>query len=754
MPRPLALLLCIALAGALAWAASRSPAPAPVSAPPGQFSSDRAMADVRAVGSTAHPIGSAEHDRVLAYLVSRFRSLGLQVRVQDGQAFERSQYDGEASIEGGVVHNIVAVLPGQSRTEPAVAIVAHYDSVPGSPGAADDTVGVAAALEIARALRPVPLRRDLIFLITDGEEAGLLGARSFFADDPLARRIGAVLNMESRGGGGRAFMFETGADDGAMIDLFRRTAVNPTSNSLAGYIYAHMPNDTDFTVAKRAGVAGFNYAFIGRPFDYHAASSTPATLDQGSLQHIGEQVLSAARALTAAPSLPARRPDVVYGDILGGPMLVYPVWGGWIVLLASGLIGVLAFRRVFKSAPFHWTDAARGAAALLLTLVFSGLVLAVVRIGVGVPQGFMEQRPLLAQFGIYEAALALAALGAAILALTAARLGGGRFWGAWAGALALTWVLGVALQLAAPLVGFVATWPLLAACANAAMLSFACAGRRKSVPSLAATVVLGGLILAELIYFAHAVALGVGADIPEALSVFVMIAALTLFPLLWPGSGELWTLALGGAALAACLGLTLFIRLHDPASPRYPRPTDALYVADPAAGRFYRASPMAQLDGWTAGVLDADGGSIQREPLEPMFGSGHWAKARPIVAAAPQVSIEKAHDGWVVIHLASRGPARQLRLDLRTAQHPRTARINGLDVQLSSRPGAWTRVVWNAPAHEGLTLTLEGAGAIETRWAAVSDGWPADAAPLPPRPANAMPWQNSDSTAVIGATKG
>ncbi len=101
MPRPLALLLSIALAGALAWAASRSPAPAPASVPPGQFSSDRAMADVRAIGSTAHPIGSAEHDRVMAYLVGRFQSLGLQVRVQDGQAFERSQYNGEASIEGG-----------------------------------------------------------------------------------------------------------------------------------------------------------------------------------------------------------------------------------------------------------------------------------------------------------------------------------------------------------------------------------------------------------------------------------------------------------------------------------------------------------------------------------------------------------------------------------------------------------------------------------------------------------------------------
>ena len=712
------------------------------------------MADVRAIGSTAHPIGSAEHDRVLAYLVGRFQRLGLQVRVQEGHALERREYEGEAYVTGGVVHNIVAVLPGQSRTEPAVAIMAHYDSVPASPGAADDTVGVASALEIARALRPVGLKRDLVFLITDGEEAGLLGARSFFADDPLARRIGAVLNMDARGGGGRAIMFETSADNGAMIDLFRRSAVNPTANSLAGFVYAHMPNDTDFTVARKAGAAGFNYAFIGRPFDYHAASSTPATLDQGSLQHMGEQVLSAARALASAPALPGRRPDIVYGDILGGPMAAYPAWGGWIVLLAAGVIGGLAFRKVFKTSPLRWTDAIRGAVALVLTVVLSALLLAIIRIGVGVPQGFMEQRPLLAQFAVYEAAMALAALGAAILALTAARLGGGRFWGAWAGALALCWLLGAALQLAAPLVGFVVTWPLLAACVNAAVLAFAFRGRRKGLPSLAATVVLGGLVLAELIYFAHGLALGVGADIPEAVSVFVMIAALALFPLLWPGAGELWTLALGGAALVACLGLTLLVRFNDPASARYPRPTDALYVADPAARRFFRASPMAQLDGWTAGVLDADGGRIQSEPLEPVFGSGHWAAARPIVAATPEVLIVRGRDGKVVVRLASKGPARQLRLDLRTAQPVRTARIDGLDVALSSKPGGWTHVVWSAPAQRGLTLELQGGGPVETRWAVVSDGWPADAAPLPPRPANAMPWQDSDSTAVIGSAKG
>ena len=136
-------------------------------------------------------------------------------------------------------------------------------------------------------------------VITDGEEAGLFGARAFFRDNPLAAHVGFILNMETRGGGGRAAMFETGAGNGAAIDLYRRTAdKSPNSNSLSVFVYKLMPNDTDFTVAKGKGVPGFNYAFIGRQFDYHSPSSTVAALDQGSVQHMNWlEVLPTARAL-------------------------------------------------------------------------------------------------------------------------------------------------------------------------------------------------------------------------------------------------------------------------------------------------------------------------------------------------------------------------------------------------------------------------------------------------------------------------
>ena len=303
------------------------------------------MVDIAAMAPVPHPIGSAANHAVRDYLVRRMGALGLGPR---RPARDTGVDDGGLSAAGSFVgrrawcENVIGVLPGRNHALPALALMAHYDSVPGSPGAADDITGVASELEIARAIKAggVPAR-DVMVVFTDGEEAGLLGAHAFFRGDPAAAHVGFVLNMETRGGGGRAKMFETSANNGAAIDLFRRTAVRPDSNSLAVFVYKLMPNDTDFTVAKAKGLTGFNYAFIGRQFDYHSPSSSVAALDQGSVQHMGDEVLPTARALAFSPTLPGAAPDAAYADVFGLFVLAYPAWAGWIVLaLAAGLIAV------------------------------------------------------------------------------------------------------------------------------------------------------------------------------------------------------------------------------------------------------------------------------------------------------------------------------------------------------------------------------------------------------------------------------
>ena len=144
-------LLLAALAAALGLAVitTQTPRPAPTSAAATGFSAERAMADVRVMARSPRPIGSTDHALVQAYLQGRMAQLGLAPTLQAGAlspaAVRRIEDRGE-SVEGLSVVNLVGVLPGRNPSLPLVVLMAHYDSVPGSPGAADDASGVAAVL--------------------------------------------------------------------------------------------------------------------------------------------------------------------------------------------------------------------------------------------------------------------------------------------------------------------------------------------------------------------------------------------------------------------------------------------------------------------------------------------------------------------------------------------------------------------------------------------------------------------------------
>jgi acetylornithine deacetylase/succinyl-diaminopimelate desuccinylase-like protein len=232
--------LCVTLAAALSltFVAVRPPSPAPADAPAGTFSAQRALSDVVVMAKSPHPVGSPANAQVRDFLLARMTALGLAPEVQPAFALRKIARLQQPLFVGGQVENIVGVLPGRDRTAPALAIMAHYDSVPGSPGAGDDAAGVAAALELARILRlqGTPAR-DVIFLITDGEEAGLLGADAAFTQMPLARRVGFLINMEARGGGGLAQMFQTGARNAGTVEVLRHNASRPSASSLAVLLY-------------------------------------------------------------------------------------------------------------------------------------------------------------------------------------------------------------------------------------------------------------------------------------------------------------------------------------------------------------------------------------------------------------------------------------------------------------------------------------------------------------------------------------
>jgi hypothetical protein len=621
--------LLIALS--LAALSLRTPAPAPASTPAVAFSADRAMADVRQIARAPHPLGSPEHARVRAYLSARMTQLGLSPQVQTGalspaalKRLERWNIDPAAANHQ--VANLVGVLPGLDRSLPPILLMAHYDSVPGSPGAADDAAGVAAILESVRAVQARgPAPRDLVVLFTDAEELNLDGARVFFSEHPLRDRIGAVINLEARGGGGRAVMFETGEGDAETVARFADAAARapggPSSSSLAVFVYELMPNGTDFTIAKDRGVGGLNLAFIGRPAQYHAASSTPDALEPGSLQHIGGLALESADAWLRAPDLPRETQDAVYSDILGKLTIRHAPAAGWVLLALTAVLGGFAAWAARRRAGLTLPDVGRG---MLdgLWLIASGVVLAN---GVRVLGGPMSARAesadayytLLRRLPWMEAGVALALL-AACLTLMAGRdragrrvvtgvlggalllsvlLGGfdpvvlgaavvaiglswiirrepGSVWGGWLGLIALVFVLGCAVQAAAPPAAYVLIWPALAAAFAAALSATLGAGlisARALTPPAVVTAVVGGWLMS----LAHQVWLGIGMDLPGVMALMALLILMLARPLAPRLSLTRPLLIAAVACLALGCAVSGLARLIEPAPP----PSSAAPVA-------------------------------------------------------------------------------------------------------------------------------------------------------------------------------
>jgi acetylornithine deacetylase/succinyl-diaminopimelate desuccinylase-like protein len=183
--------------------------------PPSEFSSGRAREYLKAIAVTPHPIGSPAHAVVRDYILSELSKMGVEPQVQKTTAIN-SHWD--PPYHAATVQNIVAKIQGTANTR-AVLLVAHYDAAPNSLGASDDGAAVVSLLETLRALKAsAPLKNDVIFLATDGEEVGLLGATAFVQQHPWARDVGVVLNFEARGDNGPSIMFQTSDANGWLID--------------------------------------------------------------------------------------------------------------------------------------------------------------------------------------------------------------------------------------------------------------------------------------------------------------------------------------------------------------------------------------------------------------------------------------------------------------------------------------------------------------------------------------------------------
>lgn len=793
--RPAIFFLSLVFAVFAAAFAMRTPSPVSADAPQTTFSAERAMSDVDAIAARPHPIGSQDIIRVRSYLETRLGDLGLAVTDHaEGQPIFLPRRLPNTLVTGRV-RNVGGVLKGASPELPAILLMSHYDTVPNSAGAADDTAGVAATLEIIRNLKAAgPLKRDVIILFTEGEEAGLLGSRDFFTASPEASRVGLVLNLEARGGGGRTFMFETSDEAGGLVSAFGKVVARPSANSLMSFVYHRMPNGTDLTNALERGIPGMNFAFIGDELAYHTAYATPVHLDRGSLQHMGDQVLALTKTLANADDLKARAPDIVYSDVFGLGFISYSVWMGWLLLAIAAVLIAFSARkaRVLRLAGFR--DIAHGAGIFVFLLLAEALALRLAGQIAGGMFDVQAKYAVLARHAFFFAGCLGVALATALLViacLNRARswkaamifalvvgiacnlftgfdvLGTGlavavivaswpvlarraSVWGVWLGGFALLLAAALAVQIAAPVTAFFIVWPLLLTSAAAALALVGSGGNLAARRALASTGILGALAAALVAQWGAMVFLGVGALLPAILAGLALIAILALFPSLFAAAGQPRAGAAAGALLIASLGLVGWAAFA-PADADHPRLTQAFYVAGPGEAEFSRVTTLKKLDAWSEAALSADGGMPARGELFAGYRQPVWkASAQPAAVARPALSATRMSvegGARVTLHIAPTARARELRFAMKASTPIRDLAIDGRPAPLATEPNAFSQFFYAAPPPEGVSVsfTADSKGVADLRVFEVREGWPAGVK-VPPKPEGLAPWQASDTT--------
>jgi Zn-dependent M28 family amino/carboxypeptidase len=86
----------------------------------------------------------------------------------------------EFEVGGKTYQNLILNLAADNSSKKLpILIGAHYDAVPGTPGADDNATGVAALLELARIFASQPAKYPLRLVAFDLEEYGMLGSAAY-----------------------------------------------------------------------------------------------------------------------------------------------------------------------------------------------------------------------------------------------------------------------------------------------------------------------------------------------------------------------------------------------------------------------------------------------------------------------------------------------------------------------------------------------------------------------------------------------
>jgi hypothetical protein len=318
----------------------------------------RLMATVRSLPAKRAAAGDADHAAGLEaterLLTERLKDLGLSPRFHEfpwnSPARNLGRPEGEPDSDKVLYRNIIVDFPGADRPHEVLIVSAHFDAVPGSPGADDDASGVAGVMELARILKEVgPGARTIRLVLFNLEEVGLVGSRAYVSSwvkeqrgatstpgaptqpPPVPERIVGMMSLEMIG----YFSDEPDSQKSPIQRIegvFEPSTVGDTiavvgvkthqgfSRPLISLMKAHAPGlkttDVDFMpvpipdmmrsdhgpfiIAGRPAVMITDTANFRNPH-YHRATDTPETLDVTRFTMVVQGVVGAVRRLADEP---------------------------------------------------------------------------------------------------------------------------------------------------------------------------------------------------------------------------------------------------------------------------------------------------------------------------------------------------------------------------------------------------------------------------------------------------------------------
>lgn len=652
--------------GALwAWWLERPPEPLPIDAPGEAFSAERAHILLENIAVRPHMPGSAEHARVREFLVRELKGLGFDVEIQEATVvLPRGRL-----IRSATVRNILGRKHGTASSG-GVAIASHYDTRQLAPGAGDDGSGVAATLEAVRALASgEPLRNDLYIVITDAEELGLIGARAFVNEHPWWPEISILLSLEARGSAGQSAMIETNPENGWVMREFARADPHPSGSSLYYEIYQRLPNDTDFSIYKRAGVSGLNFAIAEGADVYHRTTDSIENLSLASLQHHGEHALAMGRHfgnLDLAAGTTA--PDVVFFHIVGLGLVVYSL--GWATLF-SGFALIFAALAAYEGFIKRRLTVGGVVMGLMMAITAGALAAGLSELLLLTVRGAHHELGSIVGRALYNEAWYALAVVCITVGSVATVFGISRRWfGAAslaAGALLIPLALAIASGWYAPGVSMLFVWPVVFAIGAARQLLTRAEDAPFNGADLAVFGVLGAPVVWMLVPLVWVIYIGLNISVAPMIAVAVAVMLVLLIPLfeLATQANRWWlvSVAFGFAVAFAVVGM-----IDARPGPGRPIPNDLLYVLDRDSGEAAWATLGTESGAWLSEFVgdEATTGDLGS------FLAGDSRSYR--VSAAPPVDSPRAES--TIVSDVTNGRVRSVRLAVSSVIGPEQMNIS------------------------------------------------------------------------------